>query len=44
MVEASASPHRKADFDELIDEATPERMWKAGNIGGELLNWIVRSA
>ena len=24
-----------------FEEATPERMWKAGNIGGELLNWIV---
>ena len=36
--------HRRlkdAQFDELIGEATPERMWKAGNIGGELLNWIV---
>ena len=25
----------------IVAEATPERMWKAGNIGGELLNWIV---
>ena len=25
---------------ELLDEATTERMWQAGNIGGELLNWI----
>jgi protocatechuate 4,5-dioxygenase beta chain len=32
---------KDAQFDELIGEATPERMWKAGNIGGELLNWIV---
>jgi len=31
----------KAEFDEIVAEATPERMWKAGNIGGELLNWIV---
>jgi aromatic ring-opening dioxygenase catalytic subunit (LigB family) len=30
-----------ARIDELVEEATPERMWKAGNIGGELLNWIV---
>jgi protocatechuate 4,5-dioxygenase beta chain len=29
------------EIDELIAEATPEQMWKAGNIGGELLNWIV---
>jgi len=32
---------KDAQFDELIAESTPERMWKAGNIGGELLNWIV---
>jgi len=32
---------KEAQFDELIAESTPERMWKAGNIGGELLNWIV---
>ena len=25
---------------QLLDEATGERMWKAGNAGGELLNWI----
>jgi aromatic ring-opening dioxygenase catalytic subunit (LigB family) len=31
----------RAEIDELVAEATPERMWKAGNIGGELLNWIV---
>jgi protocatechuate 4,5-dioxygenase beta chain len=29
------------EIDALIDEATPERMWRAGNIGGELLNWMV---
>jgi protocatechuate 4,5-dioxygenase beta chain len=36
--------HRRlaqAQIDELIAESTPERMWQAGNIGGELLNWIV---
>jgi len=36
--------HRRignAEFDEIVTEATPERMWKAGNIGGELLNWVV---
>ena len=25
---------------ELVEEATAERMARAGNIGGELLNWI----
>ncbi|MEX2446223.1 MAG: extradiol ring-cleavage dioxygenase [Dehalococcoidia bacterium] len=25
---------------QLLDEATAERMWQAGNIGGELLNWV----
>ena len=25
---------------QLLDEATTERMWRAGNIGGELLNWV----
>lgn len=30
-----------AEIDDILVEATPERMWKAGNIGGELLNWIV---
>ena len=29
------------EIDELIEEATPEQMWKAGNVGGELLNWMV---
>jgi protocatechuate 4,5-dioxygenase beta chain len=36
--------HRRignGEIDDLLAEATPERMWKAGNIGGELLNWIV---
>jgi aromatic ring-opening dioxygenase catalytic subunit (LigB family) len=32
---------KEARIDELIAESTPERMWQAGNIGGELLNWIV---
>lgn len=32
---------KNAEIEELVAEATPERMWKAGNIGGELLNWIV---
>jgi hypothetical protein len=32
---------KNAEIGELVAEATPERMWKAGNIGGELLNWIV---
>lgn len=29
-----------AELDELVEESTPEQMWQAGNIGGELLNWI----
>jgi aromatic ring-opening dioxygenase catalytic subunit (LigB family) len=36
--------HRRignAEFDAIVAEATPAQMWKAGNIGGELLNWIV---
>jgi hypothetical protein len=28
----------------LLEEATPERMWQAGNASGELLNWIVMLA
>jgi aromatic ring-opening dioxygenase catalytic subunit (LigB family) len=35
---------KNAEITELVTEATPERMWKAGNIGGELLNWIVMLA
>ena len=31
---------KNAEIDDLITEATPEQMWKAGNVGGELLNWI----
>jgi protocatechuate 4,5-dioxygenase beta chain len=43
-LEWSRHLHRRignAEFDEIVAEATPERMWKAGNIGGELLNWVV---
>ena len=32
---------KNAEITDLVTEATPERMWQAGNIGGELLNWIV---
>jgi protocatechuate 4,5-dioxygenase beta chain len=31
----------RGEYEDIVAEATPERMWKAGNIGGELLNWIV---
>jgi protocatechuate 4,5-dioxygenase beta chain len=43
-IEWSKHIHRRlahAQFDELVEDSTPERMWQAGNIGGELLNWIV---
>jgi protocatechuate 4,5-dioxygenase beta chain len=43
-LEWSKHLHRRignAEYDQIVTEATPERMWKAGNIGGELLNWIV---
>jgi hypothetical protein len=43
-IEWSKHLHRrigKAEFQEIVEEATPQRMWKAGNIGGELLNWVV---
>jgi protocatechuate 4,5-dioxygenase beta chain len=43
-IEWSKHLHRRignAEFEEIVAEATPERMWKAGNIGGELLNWVV---
>jgi protocatechuate 4,5-dioxygenase beta chain len=43
-VEWSKHIHRRlqnAQIDELVEEATPQRMWQAGNIGGELLNWMV---
>jgi aromatic ring-opening dioxygenase catalytic subunit (LigB family) len=32
---------KNGEVNELLKEATSEQMWKAGNIGGELLNWIV---
>jgi hypothetical protein len=31
---------KNAEIDQLLVEATPEQMWKAGNVGGELLNWV----
>jgi hypothetical protein len=43
-IEWSKHLHRRiknGEFDQILAEATPERMWQAGNIGGELLNWIV---
>jgi protocatechuate 4,5-dioxygenase beta chain len=43
-IEWSKHIHRRlqrAEIDELVAEATPERMGQAGNIGGELLNWMV---
>ena len=43
-IEWSRHLHRRiknAEIDDILVEATPERMWQAGNIGGELLNWIV---
>ncbi|MGE3245024.1 MAG: extradiol ring-cleavage dioxygenase [Beijerinckiaceae bacterium] len=30
-----------AEIDDLVEEATGERMARAGNAGGELLNWLV---
>jgi protocatechuate 4,5-dioxygenase beta chain len=42
-IEWSKHVHRRiknAEIDQLLTEATPEQMWKAGNVGGELLNWI----
>jgi len=32
---------RNAEIEDIVTEATPEQMWRAGNVGGELLNWIV---
>jgi protocatechuate 4,5-dioxygenase beta chain len=43
-IEWSKHLHRRiknGEFADIVAEATPERMWRAGNIGGELLNWIV---
>jgi gallate dioxygenase len=34
----------QAKIDTLLAEATPEQMAKAGNVGGELLNWIAMLA
>jgi protocatechuate 4,5-dioxygenase beta chain len=31
---------RAADVATLVSEATDERLWRAGNAGGELLDWI----
>lgn len=31
---------RDAAFDDLVNEATDERLWRAGNAGGEVLDWI----
>jgi hypothetical protein len=31
---------RRAAFDDLLNAATADRLARAGNIGGELLNWI----
>jgi gallate dioxygenase len=28
------------DYDALVAEATPAQLHKAGNVGGEILNWI----
>ena len=42
MVEAPASPHRQgASSTRSSRRRRREQMWKAGNIGGELLNWMV---
>ena len=35
---------KNGEVDVLLTEATPERMWKAGNAGAELLNWMVMLA
>jgi protocatechuate 4,5-dioxygenase beta chain len=31
---------RAGQVAELVEEATDEQLWKAGNAGGELLDWI----
>jgi hypothetical protein len=31
---------RRAAIDDLLNAATADRLARAGNIGGELLNWI----
>jgi protocatechuate 4,5-dioxygenase beta chain len=43
-MEWSRRLHRRmknAEIAEIVAEATPEQIWNAGNIGGEVLNWIV---
>jgi aromatic ring-opening dioxygenase catalytic subunit (LigB family) len=32
---------REGDVDQLVAAATDEQLWRAGNAGGELLDWIV---
>ena len=31
---------RHGDVDTLLNEATGERLWAAGNASGEVLNWV----
>ena len=35
---------RAGDLDRLVAEATDEQLWRAGNAGGELLDWIAMLA
>jgi gallate dioxygenase len=35
---------RAADLERLVDEATDEQLWRAGNAGGEILDWIAMLA
>jgi len=35
---------KNGEIDALLAEATPERMWQAGNASAELLNWMVMLA
>jgi protocatechuate 4,5-dioxygenase beta chain len=32
------------EVEQLVSEATDERLWRAGNAGGELLDWIAMLA
>ncbi|MFL5105168.1 MAG: extradiol ring-cleavage dioxygenase, partial [Xanthobacteraceae bacterium] len=34
----------EAQYDTLIAESTPQQLAKAGNVGGEILNWIAMLA
>jgi len=34
----------QAQYDALIGESTPQQLAKAGNVGGEILNWIAMLA